>query len=90
MIFYGVRCPELSPAAQAAMEKLIAAADSLILQKSNYLCGEWTIADVDLALILNRLRLHGDPIPQRLADYAQEHWEHPSVQLWVNHIRPPL
>jgi glutathione S-transferase len=47
-------------------------------------------ADTDLALMLNRLILNGDSVPTRLIDYAARQWERPSVQKWVELIRPPL
>lgn len=90
VVFYGTHGPALSPTAQAAAEKLLAAADALLPQGSDHICGEWCIADVDLALMLNRLVLHGDPVPQRLASYARRQWERPSVQSWVARERPPL
>ncbi|MCA3783732.1 MAG: glutathione S-transferase, partial [Burkholderia sp.] len=55
-----------------------------------HLFGEWSIADVDLAVMLNRLVLNDDPVPQRLADYARGQWERASVQRWVKLKRPPL
>jgi glutathione S-transferase len=54
------------------------------------LFGEWSIADVDLALMLNRLILNGDRVPAALVDYAQRQWQRPSVQAWVNLPRPAL
>lgn len=90
VVFYGIRAPELSAPAQAAVEKLYAAADLLIGRDSEYLCGQWSIADVDLALMLNRLLLHGDPMPERLATYARGQWSRPSVQAWASKERPPL
>jgi glutathione S-transferase len=50
----------------------------------------WSIADVDLALMLNRLVLNGDPVPARLADYARRQWELPAVREWAAFERPPL
>lgn len=90
VVFYGSRGAKLSVQAQAAVERLHAAADLLLPHDSEYLCGEWSIADVDLALMLNRLLLHGDPVPERLAAYARRQWMRPTVQLWVNRARPPL
>ena len=90
VVFYGVQGAKLSVEAQAAVEKLYAAADLLVPHDSEHLCGEWSIADVDLALMLNRLLLHGDPMPDRLAAYARGQWSRPSVQLWVKQVRPPL
>ncbi|MGV8577848.1 glutathione transferase, partial [Pseudomonas aeruginosa] len=44
---------------------------------------EWCIADTDLALMLNRLVMHGDPVPERLRHYAHKQWQRPSVQAWL-------
>jgi glutathione S-transferase len=41
------------------------------------LFGSWCIADVNLALMLNRMVLHGDPVPKRLADYAAHQFDRP-------------
>lgn len=90
VVFYGARCPKLSVQAEAAVEKLYEAADLLIPMDSEYLCGDWSIADVDLALMLNRLLIHGDPMPERIAAYARNQWSRASVQHWVNQARPSL
>ena len=47
------------------------AAEALLSDDAKNLCGQWCIADVDLALMLNRLVLHGDAVPEKLAAYAQ-------------------
>ena len=49
--------------------------------------GEWSIADADLALMLNRLVLNGDAVPERIADYARDQWQRPSIQQWVERFR---
>ncbi|MCL2022449.1 MAG: glutathione transferase [Betaproteobacteria bacterium] len=90
VIFYGRIGESLSAAAHAAAEKLFAAASALLLTGNENLFGTWCIADVDLALMLNRLVMHGDFVPKHLASYAQRQWKHPSVQLWVQQPRPPL
>ncbi|MCM3564226.1 MAG: glutathione transferase [Hydrogenophaga sp.] len=90
VIFYGAKMPALSAAAQAAAQKLCDAAMGLLPDGAQNLCGPWSIADVDLALMLNRLVLHGDALPPRLAAYAEHHWHRPSVQQWVGQQRPPL
>jgi len=38
---------------------------------------------VDLAVMLNRLVMHGDPMPEKLKAYAARQWEHPAIQEWV-------
>ncbi|EGR9774188.1 glutathione S-transferase, partial [Salmonella enterica subsp. enterica serovar Haifa] len=45
--------------------------------------GEWCIADTDLALMINRLALHGDDVPASLAAYATFQWQRASVQRFI-------
>jgi glutathione S-transferase len=90
VIFYGRPAAPLSETARAATEGLYAAAEGLLGDASTSLFGAWSIADTDLALMLNRLRMAGDPMPAALARYAQHHWQRPSVQRWVQRRRPPL
>ena len=90
VVFYGAKAPALSAAGQAAAAKLFAATDALLPAGQDNLCGDWCIADVDLALMLSRLLLNGDAVPPRLADYARRQWRHPAVQRWVAFERPAL
>lgn len=90
LVFYGSKAEPLSPTARDAAKKLFSAAMTLLPMNAENLCGQWCIADVDLALMLNRLVLHGDPVPERLATYASRQWQRPTVQKWVNQKRPPL
>jgi len=90
VVFYGQKMPPLSPDAEAAAAKLISAAHTLLADNSPYLFGEWSIADVDLAVMLNRLILNGDSVPAALVEYAQRQWQRPSVQAWVQQQRPAL
>jgi glutathione S-transferase len=80
----------LSPAAQTSSRKLCTAASELLSHGGEHLFGEWSIADVDLALMLNRLIMNGDQVPAHLVCYARAQWERPSVQRWVRRERPPL
>jgi glutathione S-transferase len=90
VVFCGAKRPALSAQANEAAQKLFAAALQLLEGSSENLFGDWSIADVDLAMMLQRLVAHGDAVPQRLADYANHQWLRPSVQQWINHTRPPL
>lgn len=90
VIFYGPNDAPLSEAAQRATSKLFKAAEGLLARESDNLFGSWTIADVDLALMLNRLALNGDMVPPKLREYAQRQWDRESVQAWVKLRRPPL
>ncbi len=71
----------LSAEGAAAAERLIRIAERLI--DGEHLFGEWSIADADLALMLNRLVNNGDPVPERIAAYARAQWQRPSVQQWI-------
>lgn len=88
VLFYGLATSPLSSEAQASVEKLFSAAESLLAHGADNLFGEWCIADTDLALMLNRLAMRGDPVPERLAEYAKRQWQRPSVRLWVDQPRP--
>ncbi len=90
VVFCGARRPALSTQAIEATDKLFAAALQLLDGRTDNLFGQWSIADVDLAMMLQRLVAHGDPVPPRLVDYANHQWRRPTVQQWINHTRPPL
>nr|WP_281349897.1 glutathione transferase [Pseudomonas karstica] len=88
VVFYGVKSAPLSDEAQAAARKLIGVAQALLADNREHLFDQWSIVDVDLALMLNRLILNGDSVPAALVIYAQRQWQRPSVQEWVNRQRP--
>ncbi|KGD72312.1 glutathione S-transferase [Tatumella morbirosei] len=83
VIFSGRKYPPLSAAGERDVKKLISGASQLIGQHSS-LFGQWSVADCDLAVMLNRLTKHGDPLPERLQEYAAFQWQRASIQLWVN------
>ncbi len=66
VLFAGVTFPPLSEAAERSAAKLIHAALRLLPEGQQNLFSEWSIVDIDLALMLNRLALHGDPLPVKL------------------------
>ncbi|KAF1047875.1 MAG: Glutathione S-transferase YfcF [Herbaspirillum frisingense] len=90
VVFYGAKKATLSTTAIASTHRLFAFAERLLAPGADHLFSEWSIADTDLALMLNRLALHGDVVPQRLAAYARAQWERPSVRKWLALARPPL
>ncbi|MBW9402232.1 glutathione transferase [Leclercia sp. J807] len=83
VVFAGVKKPALSETAQRAASQLMDTATSLLAHGNQNLFGEWCIADSDLALMLNRLVLNGDDVPQQLVDYASFQWQRASVQRYV-------
>ena len=90
VVFFGRKGGPLSREARECAEWLFAAVDSLLPAGATNLFGDWCIADVDLAVMLNRLILNDDAVPPRLADYARLQWQRPSLRLWVNYKRPAL
>ena len=90
VVFYRPVPMPLSNAARETALKLFAAVDTLLPPDAQHLFGDWSIADTDLALMLNRLVLNGDPVPARLAHYARSQWARASVQQWVQLPRPAL
>jgi glutathione S-transferase len=83
VVFAGVKKPALSAEGTESAQKLIETATSLLAHGNPNLFGEWCIADADLALMLNRLILNGDEVPQLLVDYAAFQWQRASVQRYV-------
>jgi glutathione S-transferase len=82
IVFGGQHRPPLTPAGEVAAAKLYDAALRLLGERNN-LFGEWCIADTDLALMLNRLYLNGDKVPEKLVDYVQRQWDRDSVKEWL-------
>jgi glutathione S-transferase len=77
----------LSTAALQTADKLFRVAEQLLPEGASHLFGNWCIADTDLALMLNRLVMNGDAVPERLKTYATHQWQRPSVQQWVQQQR---
>ncbi|WP_437887145.1 glutathione transferase [Phytobacter sp. V91] len=83
VIFAGAKKAPLTAAGSDAAAKLFALAGGLLAHGKPNLFGEWCIADADLALMLNRLVMHGDEVPELLANYAAFQWQRSSVQRYV-------
>ena len=83
VVFFGARLKPLSAEAQESASRLFGAVEALLPSGADNLFGEWCIADTDLALMLNRLAMHEDVMPERLVRYAQNQWNRPSVKAWL-------
>ncbi|HBL6925112.1 TPA: glutathione transferase [Citrobacter koseri] len=83
VVFAAARKDPLSEAGKESAAKLVATASGLLAHGKPNLFGEWCIADTDLALMLNRLVLNGDEIPEALAEYAAFQWQRASVQRFI-------
>ncbi len=72
----------LSAAASQAAERLVEVLAPLLAHGAPTLFGAWCIADVDTAVMLQRLQLNGAVLPPALQRYAEANWARPSVAKW--------
>lgn len=84
LVYFGKKDTPLSDEARAAAERLVFVADRLLGEGAEHLFGDWSIADTDLAIMLNRLVANGDPVPARLAAYVRRQWDRDSVRAWMD------
>ena len=84
LVYFGKKNTALSGEAQAVAERLFFVAEHLLEEGAEHLFGEWSIADTDLAIMLNRLVANGDPVPARLAAYVRRQWDRDSVRAWMD------
>lgn len=82
IVFRGETRGPISEAGRAAAEKLIAFAATLVDETGEPMFGQWCVADIELALMLNRMVMNHDPVPEHLAAYARREWQRPAVQAW--------
>jgi glutathione S-transferase len=85
-IFYGVAIQPLSAKAEAARQRLLRIA-AAVLENRSSIASSFSIADIDLATMLQRLVANGDPVPEPLAQYANAVWRRPAVQQWLELTR---
>jgi glutathione S-transferase len=84
--FFGSDRPApFTSAGRAAAERLVRIAERFLPPGAQHVEGQFTIADADLALMLQRLVRNGDPCPERLAVYAREVFRRPSIRKWLSH-----
>ncbi|MEO8214283.1 MAG: glutathione transferase [Myxococcales bacterium] len=86
--FYKQSMPPLSSAGRAAVDKLIAAASALLSDGRTSLFDAFSIADADLAMMLQRLVGNGEAVPGKLRDFVDAQWQRPSVRAFVERERP--
>lgn len=85
-MFFTPSAEPLSSAAQASADKLIAVSENLLGDRQQ-LFDQWSIADVDLAVTLQRLIINGHKVPETLAAFAAREWARPSVRAFVERDR---
>jgi glutathione S-transferase len=86
-LFAGEAPRPLGEAARASAERLVQVAERFLPAGAEHVAGRFTIADADLALMLQRIVANGDPCPQRLADYARRVFQRPSIREWLSHTK---
>ena len=84
LIYFGKKDTPMSDDALAAVDRLFFVADRLLEGGAEHLFGDWSIADTDLAIMLNRLVANGDQVPSRLAAYVRRQWDRDSVRAWMD------
>ncbi|WP_347910729.1 glutathione transferase [Pseudomonas grandcourensis] len=84
LVYFGKKNTALSDEAQTAVARLFFVAGHLLEEGAEHLFGDWSIADTDLAIMLNRLVANGDPVPARLAAYVRRQWDRDSVRAWMD------
>lgn len=84
LVYFGKKDLPLSADARVAVERLFFVAEHLLEEGAEHLFGDWSIADTDLAIMLNRLVANGDPVPARLAAYVRRQWDRDSVRAWMD------
>ena len=87
-LFFERATAPLSEAARTAASKLIRVGEQLLPGDGETLFEEWSIADAAFSLMLHRLILNGDTVPERLVKYAERTWQRKSVRDFVERPRP--
>jgi glutathione S-transferase len=82
-VFQGKPIKPLSDTAEAARVRLVRIAAALVPEGRQSIASGFSIADVDLAMMLQRLVHNKDQVPDRLAEYVKAIWQRPSVQKWL-------
>jgi len=86
--FEGEPARPFTPEGQASADRLVRLAERFLQPGAAHVAGgAFTIADADLALVIQRLVANGDPCPARLAAYARAVFQRPSIRSWLSNTR---
>jgi glutathione S-transferase len=89
-MFYDKAKATLSEKGERAARKLVQFAERLIGPGQQQMFDHWSIADSDLAFMLQRLHLNGHKIPMHLVTFVESQWARASVRSFVEHKRRPF
>lgn len=78
----GQACQPLSAATQRSADRLLRIAEQ-VLAGRNTIASQFSIGDVDWALMLARLVKNDHPVPSHLRDYVDHHFARPSLRKWL-------
>ena len=87
-MFYDRARAPLSNAAAAAATKLYEVTRRVLQPGRSSIFDTWAIVDAELAFLLHRLILNGDPVPADVRAWAETQWQRPTVQAFVQLERP--
>lgn len=88
-MFYQPTGRPLDEAGEAAARRLLHTADLLLPEgRTTLFASGFSVADADLAFMLQRLLGNGDHVPSRLRAFAEAQWQRPSVRKFVTRPRP--
>lgn len=74
----------LSEKGRRDADELIRVATELVQPGRESIASTWSVADLDLSLMLMRLVANAEPtVPSRIADYARATWARPSVRKYL-------
>lgn len=88
-MFYERATKPLSDAARVAADKLVRVTGLVLPEGASTLFEHFSIADAELAFLLQRLILNGDAVPPRLQAWANELWQRPTIEAFVHLPRKP-
>jgi glutathione S-transferase len=86
-VFRGAPVQPLTAAALASVDRLYRVASQLVGDGRGSIASSFSIGDVDLAMMLQRLLANGDAMPEPLANYARGIWRRPSLEKWRKRVR---
>ena len=81
-IWFARATKPLSEKAQEVAKRFLDSVSPLIKPGATSLFGSFCIADADLAVMLQRLNLNGEPLPAHLKVYCESVWHRASLSKW--------
>lgn len=89
-MFYDHTNKQLSPAAVTAVTKLFDVCDRLLIGDATSMFGANTVADADLAFMVQRLLMNGGEVPPKVRRFAEAQWKRPVIAKFMALPRGPF